>query len=114
MTQDAGDEGAPPDAAERAFNEARGGKGGADEMPAIDFATLILSLSHAVLLHLGDAPDPLTGDRNLDLPLARQNIDLIALLQDKTRGNLTGAEESMLSQALYDLRMRYVEVSRAK
>lgn len=114
MSQELGEEGVSPDDAEAAFNEARTARGGGRDLPGIDFTTLVLSLSHSVLLHLGDAPDPATGERIVDLPLARQNIDLIALLQDKTRGNLGGAEERMLSQALYDLRMRYVEVSRSK
>jgi hypothetical protein len=82
-------------------------------LPAIDFSTFVMSLSHSVLVHLGDAPDP-EGARTPHLELARQTIDLLALLQEKTRNNLTGPEEQLLGQALYDLRTRYVEVSRAK
>jgi hypothetical protein len=82
-------------------------------LPAIDFSTFVMSLSHSVLVHLGDAPDP-EGSPNVNLELARQTIDLLALLQEKTRNNLTGPEEHLLEQALYDLRLRYVEVSRAK
>ena len=83
-----------------------------DDLPAVDFTTFVLSLSHSALLHLGDAPHP-TGDvvSEVDLPMARQTIDLLALIQEKTHGNLTGAEEQMLTQALYDLRLRFVEVS---
>jgi hypothetical protein len=84
----------------------------AADLPAIDFATFVLSLSHSALVHLGDAPDP-DGQRAVNLPLARQTIDLLQLLQDKTHGNLTGPEERILTQALYDLRLRYVEVSKA-
>jgi Domain of unknown function (DUF1844) len=84
------------------------------DLPAVDFATFILSLSHSALLHLGDAPDPSDGTRTVDLPMARQTIDLLALLQDKTQGNLSGAEENMLTQALYDLRMRYIEVQKSR
>lgn len=80
-------------------------------LPALDFPTFILSLSHSALVHLGDAPDPSTGAREVDLQLARQVIDTVALLQEKTRGNLTGAEERVVDQVLYDLRMRFVEVS---
>ena len=80
-------------------------------LPAIDFATFVLSLSHSALVHLGDAPDP-EGKRSVNLPLARQTIDLLQLLQDKTHKNLTGPEERILGQALYDLRLRYVEVSK--
>ena len=89
------------------------GEGAPPELPAIDFSTFILSLSHSALVHLGDAPDP-EGRRGVHLPLARQTIDLLTLLQEKTRNNLSGPEERLLEQALYDLRLRYVEVSRAQ
>lgn len=82
-----------------------------DDLPAVDFTTFVLSLSHSALLHLGDAPHPTDGKSEVDLPMARQTIDLLALIQEKTHGNLTGAEEQMLTQALYDLRLRFVEVS---
>lgn len=84
-----------------------------ENLPETDFVTFVLSLNQNALLHLGDAPDPATGAAERDLALARQTIDLLALLQDKTRNNLTGEEEQVLHQVLYDLRMRYVEVSRA-
>jgi hypothetical protein len=80
------------------------------DLPAIDFQTFVLSLCHSVLVHLGDAPNPVDGSPRVNLPLARQTIDLLDLLQEKTRNNLTGEEERTLGQALYDLRMRYVEV----
>jgi hypothetical protein len=82
------------------------------ELPAVDFSTFLMSLTHSALVHLGDAPDP-EGARGVHLPLARQTIDLLALLQEKTKNNLQGPEERLLEQALYDLRLRYVEVSRA-
>jgi hypothetical protein len=97
--------------------EAEGGKGQVAEhdengaLPAIDFATFVLSLSHSALVHLGDAPDP-DGKRSVNLTLARQTIDLLQLLQQKTHGNLSGPEERILEQALYDLRLRYVEVAK--
>jgi hypothetical protein len=81
-------------------------------LPGIDFATFVLSLSHSALVNLGDAPNPIDGRRDQNLPMARQTIDLLALLEEKTSGNLTGEEERVLQQALYDLRLRYVEVSR--
>jgi len=85
----------------------------ADALPRVDFATFILSLSHSALVHLGDAPNPETGHVDKSLALARQTIDLIAMLEEKTKGNLTGDEERLIGQILYDLRMRYVELSRA-
>jgi len=91
--------------------------GGAEEqanLPSIDFSTFVLSLSHSALVNMGDAPSPVDGRRDENLPMARQTIDLLALLELKTNGNLTGEEERVLQQALYDLRLRYVEVSREK
>jgi hypothetical protein len=91
---------------------AKGESSDGDKLPAIDFATFVLSLSHSALVHLGDAP-PLDGHKHeRNLPLARQTIDLLAILQEKTKNNLTGEEERLLDQALFDLRLRFVEVSK--
>jgi hypothetical protein len=92
------------------------GKGETTEeaLPKLDFATFVLSLSHSVLMHLGEAPLPEGEIAQRNLPLARQTIDLLGLLEEKTKGNLTGDEERLLSQVLYDLRMRFVEVSKGK
>ncbi len=92
---------------------ASGPEGGDQELPAIDFATFVLSLSHSALVHLGDAPDPSGGPAKRDVAMAKQTIDLLAVLQEKTEGNLSGEEERLLDQVLYDLRMRYVEVARS-
>ena len=114
------DSGSGPDDATRrarsaeAFERARIEAKSGDDMPAIDFSTFVLSLSHSALVHLGDAPDPTGAAAAVSLPLARQTIDLLALLQEKTKGNLTGAEEHMMDQVVYELRMRYVEVSRGR
>jgi len=85
-----------------------------ESLPGIDFSTLVVSLSQTALVHLGEAPHPETGDKHppRDLPLARQTIDLLGILQEKTKGNLTGDEERLLDQVLYDLRLRFVEVSK--
>jgi hypothetical protein len=91
-----------------------GAHGQVGDLPRLDFATFVLSLSHSALVHLGDAPDPNGNVSPPNLELARQTVDLLALLEEKTRGNLTGQEEHVLSQALYDLRVRYVEVSKGK
>jgi hypothetical protein len=95
--------------------EAEAGRGATpDNLPRIDFATFVLSLSHSALVHLGDALNPINGAPDENLPMARQTIDLLNLLEQKTRGNLSGEEERVLQQVLYDLRLRYVEVSRPK
>ena len=98
------------DVAERAYAEHAQAK----ELPAVDFLNLVVSMSHSALFHLGDAPDPATGKLEKNLPLARQTIDILAMLQEKTRGNLNGEEERVLSHAIYDLRMRFVEVAQGK
>lgn len=85
-------------------------KTASDELPRLDFSTFILSLIGTAYVHLGDATDP-DGQGGRDLALARQDIDLLGLLQEKTKGNLSGEEERLLDQALYDLRLRYVEVT---
>jgi Domain of unknown function (DUF1844) len=96
--------------ARQAFDEA----GGRGQLPPIDFATFVLSLHHSASMHLGGGSEGGKEKAAVDLLLARQTIDLIALLQERTRGNLTGEEERIVEQALYDLRMRYVEVSKGK
>ena len=91
----------------------KGSSSRVDELPAVDFSTFLLSLAHSALLHLGAVEEPDGVQTGVDLPLARQSIDLIALLAEKTQGNLTGEEERLLEQLLYDLRSRYVERAKA-
>jgi hypothetical protein len=80
----------------------------------IDFYTFIFSLGSSAFIHLGDAPHPETGQQVApDLALAQQTIDLLAMLKEKTRGNLTAEEEKFLDTLLLDLRLRFVEKSKA-
>ena len=79
-----------------------------DSLPEIDFSSFVFSLSTSALLHLGEVPDPVTGKTEKDLPLAKQTIDILGMLQDKTRGNLTADEGKLLENLLADLRWRYV------
>lgn len=102
------------EASEAAFLSARQRGGAGEDLPQVDFVTLVLSLSHSALVHLGEAPNPADGAREMSLPMARQTIDLLMLLQEKTKNNLSGEEERILEQALYDLRMQYVEVAKRK
>ena len=83
-------------------------------LPDLDFTTFVMSIIGSAFVHLGDAPDPDDKEAGPNLLIAKQDIDLLALLQDKTKGNLTGDEERILNQGLTDLRMRYVEVSKGK
>ena len=74
------------------------------DLPPLDFGTLVVSLRTSAMLHMGHGE---RDDAGLHLALARQEIDLLGLLEDKTRGNLTGEEERLLSQVLTDLREAY-------
>jgi uncharacterized protein DUF1844 len=80
--------------------------------PEINFTAFVVSLSTQVLMHLGEIPDPLTNQRARDLPAAQHMIDILGMLQDKTRGNLDPDEEGLLRSILFDLRMKYVETAR--
>src|SRR4051794_536799 len=79
------------------------------ELPPLDFTTFILSMSTSALVSMGEIPSP---DAQVSLQMARQTIDLIALLQEKTKGNLTGEEERLLDQVLSDLRAKFVQVAK--
>lgn len=76
--------------------------------PAVSFSTLILSLASTALVGMGEAPDPITGKVYTDLSLAQHNIDILDLLQQKTKGNLTSEENALLGNLLCDLRLKYV------
>jgi hypothetical protein len=81
--------------------------------PVLDFNALVLSLGSSAIINLGEAPDPTTGQKTAaDFGLAQQSIDLLAVLQEKTRGNLTDQERKFLEGMLFDLRMLFVQVSK--
>ena len=90
-------------------------KGGASAqegpLPEIDFTSFIFSLSTSALIQLGEIEDPFTKGLIKNLPLAKQTIDLIGMLKQKTKGNLTPEEEKVIDFVLYDLRMRYVKAA---
>lgn len=81
-------------------------------LPEMNFANFLLSLSTSALIQLGEIPDPVTKQPVKELALAKQTIDLIGMLQEKTKGNLTPEEGKMLEYILYDLRMRYVKAAK--
>ena len=80
--------------------------------PPIDFSTFILSMAQSAVYHMGGFQDPVSGHTSTNLDLAKQTIDIISLLDEKTRGNLSEDEKRLLSHVLYDLRMRFVEAAR--
>ncbi len=77
----------------------------------LTFTSFIMSLSTSALIYLGQVPDPVSGKTITDLMGARQTIDLISLLKEKTAGNLTPDEEGLIDGALYDLRMLFVKAN---
>jgi len=84
---------------------------GSAPLPEINFSSFLVSVSSSTLLHLGEIADPQSGEKKKDLALAKQSIDIISLLKDKTKGNLTQEEEKLLEHLLYDLRIRFVKAS---
>jgi len=79
------------------------------QLPEINFQTFIFSLNASALVQLGVIEDPAVGQKEKNLSLAKQTIDMLSMLQEKTAGNLTKDEEEMLRYILYDLRIRYVK-----
>jgi hypothetical protein len=107
----------PPARAERSAMAERRGETfvmqeGAAAAGPISFSTFILGLASTTLIHLGEAPDPTSGERAVSLELARQSLDLLDLLERKTKGNLNGDEERLFQSLLTDLRLKFVALSR--
>ena len=88
------------------------GRPDAAALPAVDFHTFVLSLGSSALLHLGELEPPEGGQPEKDLALAKHTIDILTMLETKTRGNLSAAEEKLMESLLYDLRLRYVNASK--
>jgi len=78
-------------------------------LPEINFPTFIMSLNASALFNLGVLENPATGKQEKNLPLAKQTIDILCMLEEKTRGNLSKDEDLMLKNILYDLRIIYVK-----
>jgi hypothetical protein len=74
----------------------------------IDFSTFTLSLTSSAFIGLGDMPDPATGKKEVNLPAVQQTIDMLTMLRDKTKGNLTEEENKLLEQLIYELQVKYV------
>jgi hypothetical protein len=89
-------------------NERDEGPGDETLLPEVNFPTFIMSLNASALVHLGIIEDPATGQSTKNLPIAKQTIDIISMLEKKTRGNLSKDEEEIIKNILYDLRLAYV------
>jgi len=82
------------------------------QMPDLTFTAFVLSLASTAAIHFGDLPDPVSGKAGqLNLEGAAQMIEILALLDQKTRGNLSAEERQVLEQVLYELRLRFVDAS---
>jgi hypothetical protein len=81
-------------------------------MSSIDFPTFVLSVASAAMMGLGLAPRPDNRKTEVDLPMARQNIDLLEMIQLKTANNLSPDESKLLERVLYEVRTKFLEVSK--
>lgn len=100
-------------AAEQARKAPQPGEPGAEGQPAPTFEELIRMLATQALLYLGAFPDPESGRRMVALELAQFNIELLVMLEEKTRGNLAEPEHKFLTQMIHELRMQFVEIAKA-
>ena len=83
------------------------------ESSEVTFIGFVLSLAHTAAFHFGDVPDPVSGQAGqVNLAAAHQIIEILALMEEKTRGNLTAEERQLLEQIVYELQMRYVEATK--
>jgi len=108
------DEAKPPAAPAPAAGDAAGDGQAGTLLPPVDFHTFILSLGSSALLHLGELEHPDAGEARQDLSMAKHTIDILAMLEEKTKGNLSPAEDKLMESLLYDLRLRYVEATKGK
>ncbi len=106
---DKGEQGRVKEKFEEASQKNR--EAGQAAFPEVTLSTFVFSLSSSALVHLGEIPDPETQSVRVDLPMAKQIIDTLGMLQQKTLGNLDQDEDRLLKSVLYDLRMQYIQKS---
>jgi hypothetical protein len=95
----------------KASAKAEDGRAHGQPLPKVNFATFVISLSSSVLVYLGEIEDPESGAKLINLPVAKQTIDILGMLEEKSRGNLNQDEEHLLKNILYDLRLRFVKAT---
>ncbi|MEE9259276.1 MAG: DUF1844 domain-containing protein [Nitrospinaceae bacterium] len=88
------------------------GEGPGEQPFQIDFSTFVLSLTSSAFYHLGDMADPTTGKTETNLPAVQQTIDMLIMLKEKTKGNLSSDEAKLIEQLIYELQMKYVAKSK--
>ena len=82
-----------------------------DDDLAIDFGNFLMSLAHSALINLGVVEHPESGEKQVDLPSAKQTIEIIEMLKEKTTGNLDEDEQKLIGSLLYELRISFVNAS---
>ena len=87
---------------------------GAGTLPELDFSALVISLATTAQVSMGNIPNPQTNKPEQNLPAAQQMIDILGMLKEKTKGNLTQEELALLDNVLFNLRMQYVKVMDGK
>jgi hypothetical protein len=97
----------------RQADEAGDEQAGGRQMPPADFKTLISTMVTQAMMALGAIPDPQSGQRYVILDLARHHIDMLGVLEEKTKGNLDEEEQQMITQTLHELRLHFVQISKA-
>jgi hypothetical protein len=85
-----------------------------ERLPPVDFSTFVLSLGSSVLMHLGEIENPSTGTTSKNLAMAKHTVDILSMLQEKTRNNLATNEAELLENLLYDLRLRFVNAAKPR
>lgn len=90
------------------------GRPGTGAVPEANFQTLISTMATQALFAMGAIPDPRTGQRVTHLDLARHHIDMLTVIEDKTKSNLDEEEQQLLSTTLYELRNTYIQLSTAQ
>ncbi len=88
------------------------GNCGGTQLPEITFATFIISLNASALVNMGMMNDPVSNTQSVNLPVAKQTIDTLSMLERKTEGNLTPEEKQLLTNILYELKINYVKKTR--
>lgn len=86
-----------------------------DDATVVNFPAFVLSLGHTAAVHFGDVADPMTGQQyEPNLPAAKQMIDILVMIEEKTRGNLSAEERQLLEQLIYELKVRFVQAIKAQ
>jgi hypothetical protein len=93
--------------------EGPAGAAGRGGLPPASFETLVSTMATQALFALGAIPDPRTGQRMMSLDLARHHIDMLSVIEQKSKGNLSADESNLLATTLYELRQRYIQMSSA-